>query len=78
MTESMQKQCNVSDNKYIYSIFSDLALPPKSDSKSTALSAELRAHRLLWANYNRFNGRLKLSHFGSVMNNFGIFQAHLS
>ena len=39
MTESIQKQCNVSDNKYIYSIFSDLALPPKSDSKSTALSA---------------------------------------
>ncbi len=47
MTESMQKQCNVSDNVNIYSIFSKLALPPKSDSKSTALSAELRARIMI-------------------------------
>ena len=66
MTESIQKQCNVSDNKYNYSIFNNLAYPPKTVPETAALSTELQAHLLLWPYYNRFeeqNLQILNSHF---------------
>lgn len=36
----------VSENKYIYSIFSNLALPPKTVPETAALSPELQARIL--------------------------------
>ena len=49
-SETMQ----VSDIKYNWLILKKLAQPPNLDSTSTALSAELRAHRMECDYYSRF------------------------
>ena len=57
MTESIQKQCNVSENKYIYSIFSKLELFPHLIRSQTLYPAELRAHlNMTGSQENQYSG----------------------
>jgi hypothetical protein len=38
-----------------YSIFSKLALPPKSVAETVTLSTEIQAYLFLWSYYSRFS-----------------------
>jgi hypothetical protein len=60
-----------------YSIFSKLALPPKSVAETVTLSTEIQAHLLLWPIYNRFKEQ-NLQILYSLFNPASLFLASLT